>query len=56
MEELGGEGHERVGLFAGKISDRASMPDLSEFIDDRDLPSAERGPVDFCALRRLASI
>ena len=63
---LGGGGAEAVEIFAGeflgavKISPRmswvlASMPVLRAFIEERALPSAEQGPVDFCALRRLAA-
>src|SRR5262245_61783815 len=36
--------------------DRASMPVLRAFMEEADLPSAVRGPVDLRALRRLASI
>src|SRR6516225_2331752 len=32
------------------------MPDFRAFILETVLPSGVRGPVDFCALRRLASI
>src|ERR1035437_10228694 len=32
------------------------MPDFKALKRTAALPSAERGPVDFCALRRLASI
>src|ERR1035438_8354808 len=32
-----------------------SKEDLRAFWEDRVLPSGERGPVDFCALRRLAT-
>jgi hypothetical protein len=34
----------------------ASMPVLRAFMEERALPSGERGPVDLSALRRLASI
>ena len=36
--------------------DQASMPDLRAFREEAALPSGEVGPVDFWALRRLASI
>jgi len=32
------------------------MPCFRAFIEEAALPSAERGPVDFCALARLAAI
>jgi hypothetical protein len=32
------------------------MPDFRAFMEDAALPVAEVGPVDFCALRRFASI
>ena len=34
----------------------ASMPCFRALKREADLPSAERGPVDFCALARLAVI
>ncbi len=53
-EELGGEGFEFSGVFAGMMWDQASMPDLRALREEVALPSGEVGPVDFWALRRLA--
>ena len=38
------------------ISERAWTPDFRAFMDDRALPRVVRGPVDFWALGRFASI
>ena len=43
-------------FFEGRTRDLAWMPDLRAFMEETALPVTEVGPVDFCALRRLASI
>src|ERR1017187_9565142 len=47
----------RLTVFSPRmIWDLASMPDFRAFMREAALPSAELGPVDFFALRRLASV
>jgi hypothetical protein len=43
-------------FFEGRTRDLAWMPDLRAFMEETALPVTEVGPVDFCALRRFASI
>ena len=50
------EGFELSGSSPGMMWDQASMPDFRALSEDMALPSGEVGPVDFCALSRLALI
>ena len=56
LEVFSGEGLEGGWVLRGDGFSLGVDADFRAFMRERDLPSAVRGPVDFFALKRLASI